>query len=46
VAFRVVRPDELEWTTRSHAPEEPPRHVAELSDAAGFAHRQSSTPRS
>jgi len=38
VAFRVVRPDELEWTTRPHEPDEAPRHVAELSDLAGFAH--------
>jgi mannose-6-phosphate isomerase-like protein (cupin superfamily) len=36
VAFRVIRPDELEWTTRPHEPDEPPRH--ELSDLAGFAH--------
>jgi quercetin dioxygenase-like cupin family protein len=38
VAFRVVRPDELEWITRPHEAGEPPRHVAELSEAAGFAH--------
>jgi len=38
VAFRVIRQDELEWTTRPHEPDEPPRHVAELSDLAGFAH--------
>jgi mannose-6-phosphate isomerase-like protein (cupin superfamily) len=38
VAFRVVRPDELEWTTRPHEPDEAPRHVAELSDLARFAH--------
>jgi mannose-6-phosphate isomerase-like protein (cupin superfamily) len=38
VAFRVIRPDELEWTTRDHEPEEAPRHVAELSELAGFAH--------
>jgi len=38
VAFRVVRPDELEWITRPHAPGEPARHVAELSELAGFAH--------
>jgi mannose-6-phosphate isomerase-like protein (cupin superfamily) len=36
--FRVVLPDELEWITRPHAPGEPPRHVAELSETAGFAH--------
>ena len=38
VAFRVVRPDDLEWVTRDHGPEEPARHVAEFSDLAGFAH--------
>jgi quercetin dioxygenase-like cupin family protein len=38
MAFRVVRPDQLEWLTRPHEPGEPARHVAELSDAAGFAH--------
>ena len=38
MAFRVIRPDELEWITRPHEPEEPPRHVAELSELAGFAH--------
>ena len=38
MAYRVVRPDELEWTTRPHEPDEAPRHVAELSDLAGFAH--------
>jgi len=38
VPFRVVGPDEPEWTTRDHAPDEAPRHVAELSESAGFAH--------
>jgi quercetin dioxygenase-like cupin family protein len=38
MAFRVIRPDELEWTTRPHEPDEAPRHVAELSELAGFAH--------
>jgi quercetin dioxygenase-like cupin family protein len=38
VAVHVVRPDELEWTTRPHAPGEAARHVAELSELAGFAH--------
>ncbi len=38
MAFHVIRPDELEWTTRPHEPDEPARHVAELSDRAGFAH--------
>jgi quercetin dioxygenase-like cupin family protein len=36
--FSVVCPDDLPWLTRPHAPGEPARHVAELSDAAGFAH--------
>jgi quercetin dioxygenase-like cupin family protein len=38
MAFRVIRQDGLEWITRPHEPDEPPRHVAELSDIAGFAH--------
>ena len=25
MAFRVIRPDELEWTTRPHEPDEAPR---------------------
>jgi quercetin dioxygenase-like cupin family protein len=38
VAHGVIRPDEFEWITRPHEPGEPARHVAELSDPAGFAH--------
>jgi quercetin dioxygenase-like cupin family protein len=38
MAFRVIRQDGLEWITRPHEPGEPARHVAELSDLAGFAH--------
>ena len=38
MAFRVIRPDALEWITRPHEPGEPARHVAELSERAGFAH--------
>ena len=38
MAFRVIRPDELEWITRPHEPGEPARHVAELSERACFAH--------
>jgi quercetin dioxygenase-like cupin family protein len=38
MAFRVVVPGELRWITRPHEPGEPARHVAELSDEAGFAH--------
>jgi quercetin dioxygenase-like cupin family protein len=38
VAYKVIAPDAFEWTTRPHAPGEAARHVAELSDMAGFAH--------
>ena len=38
MGFRVIRPGELEWITRPHEPGEPARHVAELSEQAGFAH--------
>ena len=37
MSFRSVVPHEFDWTTRPHEPGEPARHVAELSDAAGFA---------
>ena len=36
MAFRVVVPDDYSWTTRPHEPDEPPRHVAEVSDLAGM----------
>jgi quercetin dioxygenase-like cupin family protein len=38
MGHRVVRTSELEWITRPHEPDEPARHVAELSERAGFAH--------
>jgi quercetin dioxygenase-like cupin family protein len=38
MAYRTIHPDGFEWITRPHAPGEPARHVAELSDAAAFAH--------
>lgn len=38
MAFRVVRRDDLEWETRPHELNEPPRHVAELSTLAGFSY--------
>jgi quercetin dioxygenase-like cupin family protein len=38
MAFRAIVPSDLEWITRPHEPGEPARHVAELSDLAGFAH--------
>ncbi|MEA2662487.1 MAG: Auxin binding protein [Chloroflexota bacterium] len=36
MGFHVVRPDQFSWITRPHEPGEPPRHVAELSNLAGF----------
>jgi quercetin dioxygenase-like cupin family protein len=36
--FRSIHPDDLTWTTRPHDEGEPARHVAELSELAGFAH--------
>jgi quercetin dioxygenase-like cupin family protein len=38
MGYRAIAPDQFEWITRPHAPVEPARHVAELSDLAGFAH--------
>jgi mannose-6-phosphate isomerase-like protein (cupin superfamily) len=38
VGFRAIVPAGLSWLTRPHELGEPARHVAELSDAAGFAH--------
>ena len=38
MSFHKIRFDELEWITRPHEPDEAPRHVAELSERAGFAH--------
>ncbi len=38
MAARVVIPSQLTWLTRPHEPGEPARHVAELSDAAGFTY--------
>ena len=34
----LIEPDDLEWITRPHDPGEPARHVAEVSDQAGFGH--------
>jgi quercetin dioxygenase-like cupin family protein len=34
----AIRFDALEWETRPHEPDEPARHVAELSERAGMAH--------
>jgi quercetin dioxygenase-like cupin family protein len=38
MAFRTMVPAEFQWITRPHEPDEPARHVAELSETAGFAH--------
>src|SRR5215212_5351981 len=38
MTFSAITPHELRWMTRPHDPGEPARHVAELSELAGFAH--------
>src|SRR3954447_16435675 len=35
---RPISPVDLEWITRPHEHDEPARHVAELSEVAGFEH--------
>jgi hypothetical protein len=32
MAYRTIRPDELDWITLPHDPGQPARHVAELSE--------------
>jgi mannose-6-phosphate isomerase-like protein (cupin superfamily) len=36
VSFSIVLPEQLEWTTRPHEPDEPARHVAELHSQMRF----------
>lgn len=38
MSHRTIHPHELVWITRPHEPGEPARHVAELSEIAGFTH--------
>src|SRR3954466_7139819 len=38
MSFAIVDPSDLDWITRPHEGGEPARHVAELSDRAGFSH--------
>src|SRR3954470_20502594 len=38
MSYRALRPDAFTWVTRPHERGEPARHVAELSELAGFAH--------
>jgi quercetin dioxygenase-like cupin family protein len=38
VGFRVIRQADLEWETRPSDPGVPERHVAQLTDLAGFTH--------
>jgi mannose-6-phosphate isomerase-like protein (cupin superfamily) len=38
MGFRAIDHGQLTWKTRPHEPGEPARHVAELSELAGFAH--------
>ncbi|MEA2147914.1 MAG: hypothetical protein QOG59_3501, partial [Solirubrobacteraceae bacterium] len=36
MSFAAVSPDAFEWLTRPHEPDEPARHVAELSELIGL----------
>lgn len=38
MGWKVIRPEELEWKTRPAEAGEPERHVAGLTDRAGFRH--------
>lgn len=38
MAYTVIGPDDLEWETRPSEPGEAQRHVAGLTDRAGFSH--------
>ena len=38
MSFLAISPADFHWITRPHETGEPARHVAELSDLAGFAH--------
>jgi mannose-6-phosphate isomerase-like protein (cupin superfamily) len=38
VGYKVIRPDELDWEPRPREEGEAPRHVAWLTDLAGFEH--------
>ncbi len=40
MGFRAISPRDFDWITRPHESGEPARHVAELSDVAGFAHHR------
>ena len=42
MAFRVILPDQLEWVEREPEGDGAPRHVARLSDVAGFQHTRGS----
>jgi mannose-6-phosphate isomerase-like protein (cupin superfamily) len=38
MSWQAIVPTDLDWITRPHEPGEPARHVAELSERAGFGH--------
>ena len=38
MGFRVIQPSDLEFETRSHEPDEAPRHAAGVTELAGFTH--------
>lgn len=41
MGFKVVRPENLSFETREHEPGESPRHVAAVTELAGFRHTRS-----
>lgn len=38
MSYAVISPGDFEWITRPHGPDEPARHVAELTEALDAAH--------
>ena len=38
MAYRLIRPDDLDWITRPHEAGQPARHVAELSERLASGH--------
>lgn len=38
MGFVVIQPEQLEWATRPHEPDEAPRHAAGVTDVAALRH--------
>ena len=45
MGYTVIRPDELVWETRPQEEDDAPRHVAALTDIAGFEHTRANLRR-